>query len=123
MGKISEALKKGQIGGKDKEGCGIKPISVKTQEIIDVEAWDSNKLKLDPKGYFLFEIEEGHIFAGFVNYQNELLKVFKSKEAIAMFKTILKEELVSNEDHAAYVGYELGKCEECLKHKQEYIQS
>ncbi|MAG45224.1 MAG: hypothetical protein CMH63_00420 [Nanoarchaeota archaeon] len=123
MGKISEALKRGQIGGKEKEGCGGNPIIVKTQDIIDVEPWDSNKLKLDPKGYFLFEIEDGFIYAGFVNYQNELLKVFRAKEAIAMFKAILKEELVSNEDHAAYVGYELGKCEECLKHNKEYIQS
>ena len=124
MGKISEAIQKGRIEGNNKyPECGDKPILVKTKEILDVEEWDKKKLKLDPEGYFLFGIEENWIYAGFVNTENEMIKIFRGKKAIDMFKAILKKGLVSNLDHSAYIGYELGKCEKCLEEGKEYIQS
>jgi hypothetical protein len=124
MGKISEALERGKIEGNPSyEKCGSEPILVKTKEVIEVGKWKEDHLELDDKGYFLFEVEEGWIYAGFVEEGNVMTKVFKGKRAIDVFKFILKEELISSKDHAAYIGYELGKCEECLKEGKEYVQS
>ena len=124
MGKISEALKRGKIeGNPNYEKCGDKPITVKTEKVIDVDKWKEDHLKLDPKGYFLFEVEGGYIYAGFVEDGNVMTKIFRGKRAIDLFKFILKENLISSKDHAAYIGYELGKAEECLRENKKYVQS
>jgi len=124
MGKISEALKKRKIeGNPNYEKCGDKPITISAKEIIEAKKWRESHLELDPNGYFLFEVENSWIYAGFVEEGNKMTKIFKGKRAIDLFKTILKENLISSKDHAAYIGYELGKAEECLKKNKKYIQS
>lgn len=124
MGKISEALEKGKIkGNPGYKKCGDKSITLATKEIIEAKKWKEDHLELDPSGYFLFEVEDEWIYAGFVEEENVMTKIFKGKRAIDLFKLILKEDLISSKDHAAYIGYELGKCEECLKENKKYIQS
>jgi len=124
MGKISEAIKKGKIeGNPNYEKCGDKPINVTTKDIISVDKWKESHLELDSNGYFLFEVEDGWMYAGFVEDKNRMTKIFKGKRAIDLFKYILKENLISSKDHAAYIGYELGKAEECLKDNKKYTQS
>lgn len=122
MGKISEAIKRGRIeGNPNYERCGSEPIFIKTKDIIDVERWD-DYLELDPNGYFLFEIEDEWIYAGLVNENNEMILILRGKRAIDLFKAIIDKKLVSSLDHAAYIGYELGKCEEALRKNRRYIQ-
>ena len=124
MGKISDAIKIGRIeGNPNYERCGDKPIIVKAEKIIDADKWKEDHLELDPNGYFLFEVEDGWIYAGFVEDKNVMTKIFRGKRAIDLFKFILKENLISSKDHAAYIGYELGKAEECLKENKRYVQS
>jgi len=124
MGKISEAIKSGRIEvNNNYERCGDKPILIKTKNVIEVERWKENHLELDKKGYFLFEVEDGWIYAGFVEDKNIMTKIFRGKRAIDLFKFILKKNLISSKDHAAYIGYELGKAEECLKEDKKYVQS
>ncbi|MBI2508247.1 DUF4346 domain-containing protein [Candidatus Woesearchaeota archaeon] len=122
MGKISDAIKRGRIeGNPNYEKCGSEPIIIKTKKIIDVEEW-KDYLDLDPNGYFLFEVEDEWIYAGLVNDDNEMTLILRGKSAIDMFKGIINKKLVSSLDHAAYIGYELGKCEEALKKNKKYIQ-
>jgi|SRR3989344_2921501 len=122
MGKISEAIKKGKIEGNPDYGlCGKDPIFIKTKQIVDVEKWD-DYLDLDPNGYFLFEIEDGYIYAGLVNDDNEMTLILRGKRAIDLFKAIIEKKLVSSLDHAAYIGYELGKAEESLRKNKKYLQ-
>jgi len=122
MGKISEAIEKGVIKGNPKyENCGKEDIIVKTKDVIEVDKWE-DYLDLDSKGYFLFEVEEGYIYAGLVNEDNEMTLILKGKGAIDVFKAIIEKKLVSSLDHAAYIGYELGKCEVALKESKEYMQ-
>ncbi len=124
MGKISEALKRGRIeGNPNYERCGSEPIIIKTKNVIEVEKWKEDHLQLDPKGYFLFEVETGWIYAGFVNFRNEMTIIFRGNRAIDIFKTLLKRNLIDSKDHAAYIGYELGKCEEALRKNKKYVQS
>jgi len=123
MGKISEAIKRGRIeGNPNYEKCGNEPIIIKTKNIVDVKEWN-DYLDLDSNGYFLFEVEEGYIYAGLVNEDNEMTLILRGKRAIDMFKDIINKKLVSSLDHAAYIGYELGKCEEALRKNKKYVQS
>ena len=122
MGKISEAIKRGRIeGNPDYERCGDKPIIIKTKDVIDLEEWN-DYLDLDTNGYFLFEVEDEWIYAGLVNDNNEMTLILRGKRAIDVFKSIINKKLVSSLDHAAYIGYELGKCEEALRKNKKYIQ-
>jgi hypothetical protein len=122
MGKISEALEKGIIpGNPNYERCGSEDIILKTKDVIDVEEW-KDYLDLDPEGYFLFEIEEEYIYAGLVNDNNEMTLILRGKRAIDVFKAIINQKKVSSLDHAAYIGYELGKCEVALRESKKYLQ-
>ncbi len=122
MGKISEAIKKGKIeGNPNYEKCGSESILIKTKNILDVEEWN-DYLELDSNGYFLFEIEDEEIYAGLVNENNEMTLILRGKRAIDLFKAIINKKLVSSLDHAAYIGYELGKAEECLRKNKKYLQ-
>ncbi len=48
--------------------------------------------------------------------------IFKGKSGIDIFREILKHDLITMMDHAAYLGYELGRAEECLKAGKKYVQ-
>jgi tetrahydromethanopterin S-methyltransferase subunit A len=51
-----------------------------------------------------------------------LNKVFKGSNAETLYRTIVGNNLVSQLDHAAYLGYELGKAETALKCNVKYEQ-
>ena len=122
MGKISESIKKGIIkGNPNYELCGDKDIIIKTKKITDVNEWN-DYLNLDPKGYFLFEVEDDYIYAGLVNDNNEMILILRGKRAIDLFKAIIEKKLVSSLDHAVYIGYELGKCEVALRENKKFLQ-
>lgn len=81
--------------------------------------------KMDTKGYFLIDPrpEEGKIYAHFYNKQKEYQKSIVGEDSESIYYTILREGMVENLMHAAYLGSELQKAELHLKIKDsEYIQ-
>ena len=48
--------------------------------------------------------------------------IFRGKNGIDIFREILKYDFITMMDHAAYLGYELGRAEECLKSGRKYVQ-
>ncbi|MBD3387880.1 MAG: DUF4346 domain-containing protein [Candidatus Altiarchaeales archaeon] len=52
----------------------------------------------------------------------KLNKVFKGTNAETLYRTILGNSLITRIDHAAYLGYELGKAETALKNRVKYEQ-
>jgi tetrahydromethanopterin S-methyltransferase subunit A len=52
----------------------------------------------------------------------KLNKVFKGTNAETIYRTILGNNLIGRIDHAAYIGYELGKAETALKNSLRYEQ-
>ncbi len=83
---------------------------------------------MDPKGYFKIYINEkkNHImithFKNSVNFKDATLTL-ASDNAESLYKTIIKADLISRLDHAAYLGKELVKAELALKLGMPYSQS
>ena len=86
--------------------------------------------KQDPKGYFLIRINKNQIEVAHVknNHSNhpkkdlEKATVFFLKNAEELYNTIIKKNLISLKEHAAYLGSELQKAEIAMKNKLKYIQ-
>ncbi len=83
---------------------------------------------MDPKGYFKIYIDEikkqimiTH-FTNSVNFKDATLTLV-SDNSESLYKMIIKSDLVSRLDHAAYLGKELIKAELALKLGMSYIQS
>jgi len=80
--------------------------------------------KQDKKGYFLIRVnrKKGLIEAAFCNNRHVCSILITGKNAQDIYYTIIREKLVSNLQHAAYLGKELYKAEMALKKKIDYIQ-
>jgi dihydropteroate synthase len=93
--------------------------------------YDSKKeWKQDPKGYFLIRIKDNQIEAAHVkndhsnnprHYPNKA-EVIIGETAEEIYNTIIRENLVSLQEHAAYLGSELQKAEIAMKNKLKYVQ-
>jgi len=89
--------------------------------------YKSKKLefKEDEAGYFRIWIDEEKKEIIVEHHLKDGRKsgfVFKGKNAISLYREILNENLISRMDHAAYLGKELARAEECLKNGLEYVQ-
>jgi dihydropteroate synthase-like protein len=104
-----------------KSKSGGEIIRIDGVDIVDVTEGDST-YNSDKKGYFkiLVDFDKGKIIAA--HHDGGYTKVFEGSEAEPMIKHILKEGLVSNMEHAAYLGRELQKAELYLKMKKSYVQ-
>ena len=79
--------------------------------------------KNDEAGYFRIAIQGEEIMVKhYLNDGRQSAFEFKEKSAGAIYKKIINENLISRFDHAAYLGQELARAEECIKTKKEYIQ-
>ena len=87
--------------------------------------------KMDPKGYFLINIDKNSklirvVFCTFSNLsKNEIHNMeveITGKLAIDIVNTLISEKLISSLQHAADMGIELTKAELALKYNLEYIQ-
>ncbi len=79
----------------------------------------------DKKGYFLIRIdkEKRVIEAGFCDTKTHKVKlVIVGKHPLQMYYTILRENLVSSLQHAAYLGMELQKAYAAIQFDGEYVQ-
>src|SRR3989344_2503311 len=85
---------------------------------------DEKEWRYDPKGYFLIRInkETKTIEAAHCRRNNIMEVKITGKNAREIYNTIIKEQLVSSLQHAAYLGKELALAEYALKHNTEYIQ-
>ncbi len=89
------------------------------QEII-INAEKSKSWRLDPKGCFKIGIVK-------LNGEEVILALhenigIKGKKAKEILDTILKHDLVSSLEHAAYLGRELMKAELALRFRRSYVQ-
>jgi len=92
--------------------------------IITAEYDSAAEWRADPKGYFTIKPfhDEDLIKVRFHNYKHDILLVIEGKTAEEIYNTIIREQLVSTLEHAAYLGAELQKAEIALQKKLEYVQ-
>lgn len=83
-----------------------------------------DKTTLDPKGYFLIFADGLHSSLTLEHYTNNgvLDTRIEGRSATELYLTAIEEGLVSRLDHAAYLGRELTRAEECLKTSRPYVQ-
>lgn len=103
--------------GKDK---GIEP-QLNRAQLIEVSD-DASRFKEDPVGYFHIHVDfdKGKIIATHTKDAQDY--AFEGTSAEAVSKKIIEQNLVSDLDHAAYLGRELQKAEIFLKLKKGYVQ-
>jgi thymidylate synthase len=77
----------------------------------------------DQAGYFRILTDEKEIIAQhFLNDGRPSKYEFRGTEATSIYRRIFNENLVSRIDHAAYLGRELTRAEDCLKNNKTYDQ-
>jgi len=100
-----------------------KKINAKYDKIKD---W-----KMDPKGYFLIEVDKKKkiIQVGYCKFTrlgnspvNDMVAIINGKTAIEIVNTLIREKFISTLQHAADMGIELHKAELSLKYGFKYIQ-
>jgi dihydropteroate synthase-like protein len=91
-----------------------------------VEAGKFDDCVVDPKGCFKIMLDRENEKIVVIHYgggkPEEPSVIVKGKNASNLYRTIVKMNLMSSLDHAAYLGYELGKAEVALKTGRSYIQ-
>ena len=88
--------------------------------------------KMDPKGYFLIDIDKKtkNIRVGYCKFKNlkkkgevhELVSEIHGTTAIEIVNTLIKLKYISTMQHAADMGIELTKAEFAIKNNKNYIQ-
>jgi len=94
-------------------------------QLVEVtEAKSATKLRLDPRGYFVVMIQKGKNPLYVEHYSNDgrLKHIVEGKDAATVCSTIVEMGLVSQLDHAAYVGRELAKAQLSLSTQIKYVQ-
>jgi len=86
---------------------------------------------MDPKGYFLINIDRKNNFlqVGYCKFEklgnsqsNDMVAIVTGKTAIEIVNTLIKEKYISTLQHAADMGIELSKAELALNNNLDYIQ-
>ena len=86
---------------------------------------------MDPKGYFLIEIDRKNklLRVGYCKFTklgsnpiNDMVSIVSGKTAIEIVNTLIRNKYISSLQHAADMGIELCKAELALKYNLNYVQ-
>lgn len=100
--------------------AGLKVDSIEIQK-----AKPTKRLKLDPTGYFVIMVMKGNENPLVIeHYSNDgtLRNIIEGIDSASICATLIAQKLVSQLDHAAYLGRELAKAELSLVSDSKYIQ-
>ena len=99
-------------------------VDTTTLKVIQAQYDDLQEFVMDPKGYFLIDIdrEKKEIMVGFCPQTNKVSVKIVGTKPLEIYQTIIKEGLISRYDHGAYLGRELQKAHIALQEGIIYIQ-
>jgi len=107
--------------------CREEPITPneRPERLVEAAEVREEAIYCDPKGSFKVRVDRelGKILA--IHYRSGSVKpslAIRGSRPEAVYRTIVKENLVSLLDHAAYLGFELGKAMVALKTGRSYVQ-
>lgn len=104
------------------------------KRIERVKAKRNKRMLLDPKGFFTIMVDHERSEIVVEHYENvskpgvdrtatgKLTKIIIGDDAEALCQTIVREGLVSDLDHASYLGRELSRAEAALRAGDRYEQ-
>ncbi|MDO5851093.1 MAG: dihydropteroate synthase-like protein [Methanobacteriaceae archaeon] len=104
-----------------KDSFNKEDIHIDTSNISHITAKSDGFFLPDRKGSFKIIVEDNKIKAIQYNKFTPIL-VIESKTARAMYEELIRRNLVSRLEHAAYLGMELEKAEIALKLGKKYMQ-
>lgn len=81
-------------------------------------------VKLDPAGYFVILTlpVANSIHVEHYSYENVLLRELVGQSARDIYLKLISDGWVTELTHAAYLGKELARAEDCLQHGRQYVQ-
>lgn len=95
-------------------------------DLVEIQkAEPSKRLKLDPAGYFVIMVSKGKENPLLIeHYSNDgtLRNMFEGEDSASICATLIENKLISQLDHAAYLGRELAKAELSLVSDSKYNQ-
>jgi dihydropteroate synthase-like protein len=101
----------------------FNPITASDIDQFDLIAETTSEYKLDPEGYFKIEVDHhNHSILCIHMKRGQITRRIKSASAKALLHEIISSEIISQLDHAAYLGAELSKAELALILGHNYQQ-
>ena len=95
-------------------------------DLVEIQkANPAKRLKLDPAGYFVIMVMNGKENPLLIeHYSNDgrLRNMIEGKDSASICATLIDKNLISQMDHAAYLGRELAKAELSLISDSKYTQ-
>ena len=95
-------------------------------DLVEIQrAKPAKRLKLDPTGYFVIMVMKGKEDPLLIeHYSNDgtLKNMIEGKDSASICATLIEKKLISQLDHAAYLGRELAKAELSLISNSKYAQ-
>ena len=76
----------------------------------------------DENGYFVITVENEIIVQHHLKDGRKSNYLFRGKKAQLIYRQICHENLFTRFDHAAYIGHELARAENCLKQGEKFVQ-
>jgi tetrahydromethanopterin S-methyltransferase subunit A len=95
-------------------------------DLVEIQkAGPAKRLKLDPAGYFVIMVMKGKEYPLLIeHYSNDgrLRNMIEGRDSASICAVLIEKKLVSQLDHAAYLGRELAKAELSLVPGSKYTQ-
>jgi tetrahydromethanopterin S-methyltransferase subunit A len=93
-------------------------------EAIEMQAHRRQWLQLDSSGYFFVQLdrEKGELVLEHFTSEKKLTHIIRGRAADILYHTAIAENLLTQLDHAAYLGAELAKAETALYNNLSYEQ-
>jgi len=95
-------------------------------DLVEIQtARPASRLKLDPAGYFVImamKEKENPLLIEHYSNDGTLRAIIEGKDSTTICATLIEKKLVSQLDHAAYLGRELAKAELSLVSDLKYTQ-
>ena len=99
-------------------------INIDDAKVVIAEYDDMKEFVIDPAGYFLIRIlpETNEIEVGFCRSGQKVEVIVRGRKPIDIYHNIMKLNLISRMEHAAYLGRELQKAYIAVQKGIKYVQ-
>ncbi len=99
-----------------------RPLAAAAVPRVAASAPLPDRIKLDRAGYFVITVDGRTIQLEHYDYREHLLHLTEGRDARTLYWTLISNGWVTKLDHAAYLGKELARAEQCAVSGTEFEQ-